>query len=721
MSVIDSLSLGGSTYSLRDNDGRAIIAGTESSTTSAHAYSTGDYFILNDTLYEATAAIAVGGTITVGTNCQATTVCGEVGELKSGFTALDDVVAEEIGENTTTTVTITYTDGKSIKQNNPKGSIIDSSNMSISQHIDVTGAKQYNAYYTGQNPYAYVAFYASDDTWMPLSGTADFGTVSASDSQQAVNIPSGAAYAILTTMTARKSVTLQLLSETQGAIYDAIDAKLNKDQGAANAGKFMVVGNDGNVAPKNVSLKQRPKYMRSWPTVPLLPEFNASFCWCSTILPSAWTGVDVVLTVSGSEDDTELTVSNITGGTLAELEAFDKWVGGVLTTDGKAYKVYNFKYKASGTIEIFPALDATVSGVTLATLMRDSGEDYVGLHLTEHGYKAYAYYLYHTNPKHCEISKYIAAFRPYLDGETSPLTKYGSATIYTDVYQQSRSYEYNDLYYRKNYRFQFSSGNSSSTSKTGVYWEVDLKGESGYFEAMLCPITGTFDVPQDLEVYVDVYIDGELVSQSVLTTKLAKRICVDYENAQTGKVDIYCNKWVNGTTSGFKISRLCWWVNEVDYGDMPLFPKGAKIAQEFDSWGTFYDGASGVALSTLHNDATGVTVPYENHSKGDQTTAWGMSWWFENILKYNPSIAITDFVINDTNSVNSASIPATIEGPDETEYDNKITDAEYLANQKVIIANALNNGIQPILMRACQPTYSGFTRYLIDGLAEQIT
>lgn len=90
MSVIDSLSLGGTTYSLRDNDGRAIIAGTESSTTSAHAYSAGDYFILNDTLYEATAAIAVGGTITVGTNCQATTVCGEVGELKSEVNELGE-------------------------------------------------------------------------------------------------------------------------------------------------------------------------------------------------------------------------------------------------------------------------------------------------------------------------------------------------------------------------------------------------------------------------------------------------------------------------------------------------------------------------------------------------------------------------------------------------------------------------------------------------------
>ena len=96
MSVIDSLSLGGSTYSLRDNDGRAIIAGTESSTTSAHAYSTGDYFILNDTLYEATDAIAVGGTITVGTNCQATTVCGEVGELKSGFANIEDAIGTSV-------------------------------------------------------------------------------------------------------------------------------------------------------------------------------------------------------------------------------------------------------------------------------------------------------------------------------------------------------------------------------------------------------------------------------------------------------------------------------------------------------------------------------------------------------------------------------------------------------------------------------------------------
>ena len=56
---------------------RAMIAGTEASTTSSKAYSTGDFFILNDILYRATADIAQGGTIAVsgaGANAEAATI-----------------------------------------------------------------------------------------------------------------------------------------------------------------------------------------------------------------------------------------------------------------------------------------------------------------------------------------------------------------------------------------------------------------------------------------------------------------------------------------------------------------------------------------------------------------------------------------------------------------------------------------------------------------------
>lgn len=50
----------------------------EASATSAHAYAVGEHFIYNGTLYRATAAIAIGDTITPDTNCVATNVMSEV-------------------------------------------------------------------------------------------------------------------------------------------------------------------------------------------------------------------------------------------------------------------------------------------------------------------------------------------------------------------------------------------------------------------------------------------------------------------------------------------------------------------------------------------------------------------------------------------------------------------------------------------------------------------
>lgn len=59
----------------------SIIAMTETTTTASKAYSVGDYFILNNVLYRVTSAIASGGTITIGTNCRATTIMDEIKAL----------------------------------------------------------------------------------------------------------------------------------------------------------------------------------------------------------------------------------------------------------------------------------------------------------------------------------------------------------------------------------------------------------------------------------------------------------------------------------------------------------------------------------------------------------------------------------------------------------------------------------------------------------------
>lgn len=53
---------------------KAMITDVEASSTAAKAYAVGDSLILGNTLYKVTAAIAIGDTITAGTNVTATTV-----------------------------------------------------------------------------------------------------------------------------------------------------------------------------------------------------------------------------------------------------------------------------------------------------------------------------------------------------------------------------------------------------------------------------------------------------------------------------------------------------------------------------------------------------------------------------------------------------------------------------------------------------------------------
>lgn len=63
---------------VRRDDQDMITAFNEPDATSDHAYSVGDYFIYNDILYKATAAITVGATIVPNTNCAATNVTTEI-------------------------------------------------------------------------------------------------------------------------------------------------------------------------------------------------------------------------------------------------------------------------------------------------------------------------------------------------------------------------------------------------------------------------------------------------------------------------------------------------------------------------------------------------------------------------------------------------------------------------------------------------------------------
>lgn len=75
---------------LQDANGGALIAGSESGTLSTQPYVAGQYLIWNGKLKKATAAIAIGDTLAVGTNLSAdTTVGSELYALNSSLSDID--------------------------------------------------------------------------------------------------------------------------------------------------------------------------------------------------------------------------------------------------------------------------------------------------------------------------------------------------------------------------------------------------------------------------------------------------------------------------------------------------------------------------------------------------------------------------------------------------------------------------------------------------------
>lgn len=101
MSNLSVVRLNGVDYNLEDENVRAMIAPTEASSTASAAHATGTYFILADTLYTATAdiaigdTIAIGNTITPGVNCAQIVLCDTMGVLNHNMdvivNALEDL------------------------------------------------------------------------------------------------------------------------------------------------------------------------------------------------------------------------------------------------------------------------------------------------------------------------------------------------------------------------------------------------------------------------------------------------------------------------------------------------------------------------------------------------------------------------------------------------------------------------------------------------------
>ena len=386
---------------------------------------------------------------------------------------------------------------------------------------------------------------------------------------------------------------------------------------------------------------------------------------------------------------------SVTGGT-ASISALtqNQWWRGIVQYDDETCIPTMVAYQGTAnTLSIFPAL---TSAVTSGKIM----PSIYSIHATSLGYKWYAQHVYNANAKHCFKSKPIARWLAR-NSDAIPFTKINSFWWGENSGNVQRSLQVCNATL-KHLHMNIDKSASAATPK-GFSWTISVGGKTGYAEILMSGnyAADFFEFPQGEGFVIELYQDGVLTETYHKTTVHYERICLDFSACDTIELRVYATG--NSVTHTIELTEVSVWEAGA-FDRTELLPFGSVPAQMFDSWGAQFDAATATEFQRLHSAKLGVTAPWENHSQGGATSAWGRAWFYENVAKYHPTHVLIDFIINDSNSRGSSGFAQTVAGPDGTEYDNIMnTVDEYIANMIAIIKMAMSYGIQPIV---CLAPYS---------------
>ena len=496
-----------------------------------------------------------------------------------------------------------------------------------------------------------------------------------------------------------------------------LDSTLTKTGYAADAG---AVGEITNSLKEDISGIEEKFTSTNKGIKPLFLELSADYNWVSNnevpifstsnerFADGTADGNNAYFKINGNKGDNFVTVIEGGNALISDI-TITGWWGAIISNDGVHYSPCNARYKDGNTIEIYPPLSENITDGELGNIK-------TGIHLSKRGYLGYAQKAFSLNPKWCEKGKPIAKFRV---GDTDKFIKFGGLALLAPNNIENMSNEFLCRYATTFSSLDFYNSWTDHETPTGIEWETELGGKSGYLELFVGGRNASYiEYPDGYEIHIEVYINGVKSYEKIKKNQIVERICIDFEKADIGKIRIYSNKWsaINSDVYGFSFGPVTWWENEKTYKRTDcIFEKYATIAQMFDSWGVFHNSAVAKELSRLQKEDCAVYVPWENHSKGSQTSAWGKGWFYENVLKYHPQYMIIDFLINDGNSTVTSGFPATVEGSDGTVYNNLISRNEYITNMIDLCNMAIANGIQPIVFGCCLHDGIDWYHALIDA------
>lgn len=415
--------------------------------------------------------------------------------------------------------------------------------------------------------------------------------------------------------------------------------------------------------------------------------------------------------VTATADSDTLTV---TGGANPSALTTTGWAAALLYDDGTCKQCIVVS-NTDSTLTIFPKTEKAITNGKLAPMLSDSQ------HLTELGYKAYAQIVWNANPKHCDKTEYADRWSPTTyNNPTIPYTKLPGTP---DPYPGTRGdYQYWTHCYNAHGISLIPYANYEAEKEYGFYRDINLPAKDGYYEVFIGTVylpanASTFYKPAGYEMYIEWYLDGEIVKQIIKNTNQLEQFCFDFEASNaTAKIKVYYKK-MRKETDTMSIGDSTIWINHGSYPDK-LIPKYSTVGQLFDSWGefwngddvineilpgwtrtvTFSQGASGKAFRDLMSADMGFTMRYFNRSRSGATSRWAVRWFYETIAREKPDIMLTEFGINDYHTKDYGS-----QFVDEVDpYGGTISMAtpiladEFAENMAGLFRMAISCGIQPI-------------------------
>lgn len=333
-----------------------MIATVEASSTASKAYAVGDYFYYTGKLYKATAPIASGGTITVGTNCALAKLADDVGDLKSA-----------VGEYlvpTNLAGSATYRDNYKIEAST--GNEVYQSTYKASSYIDITGCQSImysRMYSTASNSHGGIAFYDAEKVFIPNSGIeAAYNQSSNKYVLKSTNVPEGAVYVRLT---GRQTIPDGL------EVYDAEDYNTKLPIAIENIETDIATDNDYINAYKDLINECHSFVDYGYEDYKDIPKVSGSTN--GEALGIKRYGPIVELNLDGISSVIKVRLDDYINRTVSD-STVDTWTGGLSLKVGKKYRASIKKLSGIVTGAMTVTVYVTGTHTTIGTYVQtDSG------------------------------------------------------------------------------------------------------------------------------------------------------------------------------------------------------------------------------------------------------------------------------------------------------------------------------------------------------------